>query len=79
MPWVAGVGAATERSVAYVGGLAEILARSLQLLFLSPLKRGRMLQRDRRESQVRLQGHRPCSRGVLGQPRADEVSSVARQ
>jgi hypothetical protein len=26
-----------------------------------------------------LQGHRTCSRGVLGQPRADEVSSVARQ
>ena len=24
MQWVAGVGAATERSVAYVGGLAEI-------------------------------------------------------
>src|SRR3974390_1851582 len=26
-----------------------------------------------------LQGHRPCSRGVLSQPRTDEVSSVARQ
>src|SRR5258708_11869113 len=45
MQWVAGVGAATERSVSYVGGLAEIFARSLRLLFLSPLKRGRMLQR----------------------------------
>src|SRR5882757_3541914 len=45
MQWVAGVGAATERSVSYVGGLAEIFGRSLRLLFLTPLKRGRMLQR----------------------------------
>lgn len=45
MPWVADVGAATGRSIAYVGGLAEISARSLRLLFLSPLKRGRMMQR----------------------------------
>src|SRR5260370_40246903 len=42
---VAEVGAATERSVAYVGGLAEIFGKSLRLLFLSPLKRDRMLQR----------------------------------
>ena len=39
------MGAASERSVAYVGGLAEIFGKSLLLLFLSPLKRGRMLQR----------------------------------
>jgi phospholipid/cholesterol/gamma-HCH transport system permease protein len=45
MPWVADVGAATVRTVTYVGGLAEISARSLRLLVLSPLKRGRMLQR----------------------------------
>jgi len=45
MQWVANVGAATGRTVAYVGGLAEISAKSLRLLFLSPLKRGRMLQR----------------------------------
>src|SRR5258708_13007474 len=45
MQWVAEVGAATERSVAYVGGLAEIFGKSLRLLFLSPLKRDRMLQR----------------------------------
>lgn len=45
MRWVAGAGAATERSVAYVGGLAEICGKSLWLLFLSPLKRDRMLQR----------------------------------
>jgi phospholipid/cholesterol/gamma-HCH transport system permease protein len=45
MQWVAEVGAATGRSVAYVGGLAEICGRSLRLLFLSPLKRGRTLQR----------------------------------
>jgi phospholipid/cholesterol/gamma-HCH transport system permease protein len=45
MQWVAEVGGATERSIAYVGGLAEITAQSLRLLFLSPLKTGRMLQR----------------------------------
>src|SRR6202140_4077274 len=45
MQWVAGVGAASERSVAYVGGLAEIFGKSLRLLFVSPLKRSRMLQR----------------------------------
>ena len=45
MQWVAEVGAATERSIAYVGGLAEIFGKSLRLLFVSPLKRDRMLQR----------------------------------
>src|SRR6266513_3118980 len=45
MQWVADVGAATGRTVAYVGGLAEISAKSLRLLFLSPLKRRRMLRR----------------------------------
>ena len=45
MQWVAGVGAASERSVAYVGGLAELFGKSLRLLFLSPLKRDRMVQR----------------------------------
>jgi phospholipid/cholesterol/gamma-HCH transport system permease protein len=45
MQWVAELGAATERSVAYVGGLAVIFGKSLRLLFLSPLKRSRMLQR----------------------------------
>ena len=45
MQWVAEVGAATGRSVAYVGGLAEIFGKSLRLLFLSPLKRDRLLQR----------------------------------
>lgn len=45
MQWVADVGAATGRTVAYVGGLAEISAKSFRLLFLSPLKRGRMLHR----------------------------------
>jgi phospholipid/cholesterol/gamma-HCH transport system permease protein len=43
--WVADVGAATGRSIAYVGGLAEISAKSLRLMFLSPLKRSRTLQR----------------------------------
>ena len=45
MQWVADVGGATGRSIAYVGGLAEISAKALRLLFLSPLKRSRMLQR----------------------------------
>jgi phospholipid/cholesterol/gamma-HCH transport system permease protein len=39
------VGAASGRTVAYVGGLTEISAKSLRLLFVSPLKRSRMLQR----------------------------------
>src|SRR6266568_3528580 len=50
MQWVAEVGAAAERSVAYVGGLAGIFGKSLRLLFLSPLKRARMLQRAVHES-----------------------------
>ena len=50
MQWVAEVGAATERSVAYVGGLAEITGKSLRLLFLSPLKRERMLWRATHEA-----------------------------
>jgi phospholipid/cholesterol/gamma-HCH transport system permease protein len=45
MPFVAEVGTATERSVTYVGGLAQLCGRSLRLLFTSPLKRGRLLQR----------------------------------
>src|SRR6266478_2616246 len=45
MQWVAEVGAATERSVAYIGGLAEIFGKSLRLLFVLPLKRDCMLQR----------------------------------
>jgi len=45
MQWVAGVGDASERSVAYVGGLAELFGKSMRLLFVSPLKRDRMLQR----------------------------------
>jgi phospholipid/cholesterol/gamma-HCH transport system permease protein len=45
MQWVAEVGGVTGRSVAYVGGLAEIFGKSLRLLVVSPLKRGRMLQR----------------------------------
>jgi phospholipid/cholesterol/gamma-HCH transport system permease protein len=43
--WVADVGDATGRSIAYVGGLAEISAKALGLLVLSPLKRGHTLQR----------------------------------
>jgi phospholipid/cholesterol/gamma-HCH transport system permease protein len=52
MPFVAEVGAATERSVAYVGGLAQLFGKSLWLLFMSPLKRGRILQRAVHEAMV---------------------------
>jgi len=45
MQWVASVGVATENTFAYVGALAEISAKSLRLLFVSPLKRSRMLHR----------------------------------
>jgi len=45
MQWVADVGAVTERSVAYVGGLAVIFGNALRLLVVSPLKRTRMLNR----------------------------------
>jgi phospholipid/cholesterol/gamma-HCH transport system permease protein len=50
MQWAEGVGVATERSIAYVGGLAEISAQALRLLVLSPLKRRRMLQRATHEA-----------------------------
>jgi phospholipid/cholesterol/gamma-HCH transport system permease protein len=45
MQWVAELGGATGRSVAYMGGLAMIFGKSVRLLFFSPLKRSRMLQR----------------------------------
>ena len=38
MQWVTEVGVASERGVAYVGGLAELFGKSVRLLFLSPLK-----------------------------------------
>jgi phospholipid/cholesterol/gamma-HCH transport system permease protein len=45
MQWVADVGASTARSIGYVGGLAEISGKAVRMLVLSPLKRGRTLQR----------------------------------
>jgi phospholipid/cholesterol/gamma-HCH transport system permease protein len=45
MQFVGEVGAVTERSVAYVGGLAQLFGRSARSLFRSPLKRSRMLDR----------------------------------
>lgn len=45
MPFVAGVGAAAERSVIYVGDLSLLFAKSLRLLVTSPLKRQRSLER----------------------------------
>ncbi len=45
MQFVAEVGAATERSLAYVGGLAQLFGRSLILSVRSPLKRTRSFHR----------------------------------
>jgi len=45
MQLVAEVGAATGRSVAYIGGLAQLFGRCVRLLFLSPLKRRRLFDR----------------------------------
>jgi phospholipid/cholesterol/gamma-HCH transport system permease protein len=39
------VGGATEGVLAYLGGLAQLTGRALLLIFISPLKRGRSLQR----------------------------------
>src|SRR5258707_952769 len=44
-PFLVRVGAATEDSLAYVGGLAQLTGRALLLLFVSPLKRRRSLER----------------------------------
>ena len=52
MPFVAEVGGATGRSVAYVGGLAQLFWKSLKLLFLSPLKRSRLLDRAIHQAMV---------------------------
>jgi len=59
MRWVAEVGAATGRTVAYAGGLAEISAKSLRLLFLSPLKRSHMFQRAIHEAMARRSRRHP--------------------
>jgi phospholipid/cholesterol/gamma-HCH transport system permease protein len=42
---LAGVGAGTEQVLAYLGGLTELVGRSMASLVVSPLKRGRSLQR----------------------------------
>jgi phospholipid/cholesterol/gamma-HCH transport system permease protein len=47
---LADVGEATVRTVGYVGGLAEISGKAVQQLFVSPLKRGRMLERATHEA-----------------------------
>ena len=39
------IGAATEKGLAYIGGLAQLLSRALADVFASPLKRGLSLQR----------------------------------
>jgi phospholipid/cholesterol/gamma-HCH transport system permease protein len=50
MQWVADVGVTTEEVLAYVGDLGEIFGRALRLLFVSPLKRSRMLHRTIHEA-----------------------------
>jgi phospholipid/cholesterol/gamma-HCH transport system permease protein len=45
MGFLVRVGGATEGVLAYLGGLAQLTGRALLLVFLSPLKRGRSLQR----------------------------------
>ncbi|HLY18859.1 MAG TPA: ABC transporter permease [Bryobacteraceae bacterium] len=52
MAFVAEVGATAERSAAYVGGLAHLFAKSLRLLFSSPLKRNRGFQRAVHQAMV---------------------------
>jgi len=42
---LAGIGATTEQILAYLGGLASLLGRSLASLFVSPLKRRRGIER----------------------------------
>ena len=44
------VGAGTERTLAYLGGLAQLLGSSLASLISSPLKRGRSFQRAVRQA-----------------------------
>jgi phospholipid/cholesterol/gamma-HCH transport system permease protein len=48
--WLAQLGGATERSVAYVGSLTLLFWNSVRLLFVSPLKRRYMLQRAAHQS-----------------------------
>jgi phospholipid/cholesterol/gamma-HCH transport system permease protein len=61
MRWAAVVGTRTVRSLAYLGGLAAISGQTLRLLFLSPLKRGRMLQRAIHEATVAGVGALPIT------------------
>src|ERR1035437_1529180 len=42
---LSGIGARTERTLAYLGGLAGLVGISLKPLLSSPLKRGRSFQR----------------------------------
>jgi phospholipid/cholesterol/gamma-HCH transport system permease protein len=45
MGFLVRVGGATEGVLVYLGGLAQLTGRALSLLFVSPLKRGRSVQR----------------------------------
>ncbi len=47
---LSGVGARTEQTLAYLGGLAELLGTSLASLVSSPLKRGRGFERAVRQA-----------------------------
>jgi phospholipid/cholesterol/gamma-HCH transport system permease protein len=45
-------GARTEQALIYLGGLAELVGKSLALFFVSPLKRGRSLHRAVHQAMV---------------------------
>lgn len=49
---LSGIGARTERALAYLGGVAELVGASLQALLLSPLKRGRTIERAVHQAMV---------------------------
>ena len=49
---LSGVGERTEQILAYLGGLAELVGRSLAAILFSPLKRGRSFQRAVRQAMV---------------------------
>jgi len=49
---LSGIGQQTERILAYLGGLAELVGRSLAGIFFSPLKRARSFERTVRQAMV---------------------------
>jgi phospholipid/cholesterol/gamma-HCH transport system permease protein len=52
MPWIPEIGSATERGLAYVGGLTQLLGRAIGQAFRSPLKRSLSFQRACHQAMV---------------------------